>query len=276
MQGFKIRWYKTFELDCNWKLALEAFVEGYHVAGTHPELLDYSEDYTESRPYGIHGAFWQSSLKAPNNPYLMGRSRRRGGTRETDDFRNFLVSFTEDFDKELRAMVTSHSVAAAHQVMAELPANAAQAEVVESWMAKRKSIAAEKGIRWPDLTPEYMQNAHHVWHVFPNTVFLHASIDGLLWYRARPVKGNPDRCLYDVWSLERYAPGEEPAFQHEVYPDWRVADAGRILSQDYENVERVQRGMHSSAFRESRLNPLQEVVISNFHRALREWMKLEP
>jgi phenylpropionate dioxygenase-like ring-hydroxylating dioxygenase large terminal subunit len=276
LHNCRIRWYKTFELACNWKLVLEAFNEGYHVAGSHPELLQYSEDYTEALAYGLHGAYWQSSLKAPNNSLLMGRSRRLGGTHESDDFRKYLVRFTEDFDQELRAMVTTHAVAAARQVMEELPPTATQPQVIEKWMEKRKEIAAQKGINWPDLTPEYMNDAHHVWHVFPNTVFLHVSIDGVLWYRARPLKGNPERCLYDVWSLERYPEGEQPEYQHEVYPDWRVADPGRILAQDYGNLERVQRGMHSMAFRESRLNPRQEIVISNFHRALHDWLKLEP
>jgi hypothetical protein len=99
-------------------------------------------------------------------------------------------------------------------------------------------------------------------------------VDGLLWYRARPVKGDPDHCHYDVLSLERCSPEETPAFTHEVYPDWREANPGRILSQDYGNLERVQRGMKSSAFKESRLNPVQEICISNFHRALHEQLNI--
>jgi phenylpropionate dioxygenase-like ring-hydroxylating dioxygenase large terminal subunit len=267
---YKIRWYKTFELACNWKLVVEAFNEGYHVAGTHPHILNYLEDYTQGIVYGIHSAYWQSSAKAPNNPALIGRSRRRGGVSEGDDFRKFLVMFTEDFDEALRAMVTPEQIQAAHEVLAELPPTAPQADVIGLWMEKRKEIARQKGIKWFDVT-----NIEQVYHLFPNTVFLPTG-DGLLWYRARPIKGNPDRCLYDVYSLDRAPEGETPPFTHDVYPDWRAADPGRILAEDYENVERVQRGMKSSAFRESRLNPVQEICISNFHRGLRDWLKLEP
>lgn len=32
----RLRFYATFRLPCNWKVAPEAFEEGYHVAATHP------------------------------------------------------------------------------------------------------------------------------------------------------------------------------------------------------------------------------------------------
>jgi phenylpropionate dioxygenase-like ring-hydroxylating dioxygenase large terminal subunit len=272
LHEYKIKWYKTFELACNWKLVIEAFNEGYHVAGTHTSMLNYNEEYTEGKIYGMHSAYWQSAIKAPNNPAKIGRSRRRGGVTENDDYRKYLVMFVEDYYNELRAMVTAEQVQAAHEVAAELPATATQMEVLMAWMEKRKVIADKTGVVWPDIGPDHIEQ---VYHIFANTVFL-PTVDGLLWYRSRPIKGNPDRCYYDVYSLERRAPGDTPEFTHDIYPDWRVADPGRILSEDYANLEQVQRGMKSSAFRESRLNPVQELCISNFHRVLRDWLKLEP
>jgi phenylpropionate dioxygenase-like ring-hydroxylating dioxygenase large terminal subunit len=272
LHEYKIRWYKTFKLACNWKLVVEAFNEGYHVAATHSELLNYNEDYTECRPFGIHTCYWQSSVKAPNNPARIGRSRRRGGVTDADDFRKFLIMYTEDFDEALKAMVTAEQIEAAQEVLTELPATASQGEVMELWVRKRQELAKQKGVNWPEIDPSYVEQC---WHVFPNTVFL-PTVDGLLWYRSRPIKGDPDHCYYDVISLERAPVGETPEFSHEVYPDWRVAEPGRILSQDYENLERVQQGMKSSAYQESRLNPVQEICISNFHRALHQWMNLEP
>lgn len=270
LNEYKIRWYKTFELKCNWKLVLEAFNEGYHVAGTHTVMLNYFEDYTEGTVFGLHSAYWQSAAHNPNNALIIGRSRRRGGVGDDYDFRKPLLNYVEDFDEALRAMVTPEQVQAAREVLAELPATASQEEVLGLWIEKRKAIAAEKGIKWFDVP-----NIEQVYHVFPNTVFLPTG-DGLLWYRARPVKGDPDRCYYDVYSLDRAPVGVTPPFTHDVYPDWRVADPGRILAEDYENLEAVQRGMRSSAFKESRLNPVQEICITNFHRALREWLQLEP
>ena len=42
-------------IDCNWKTAIEAFMEPYHVEGTHTQLLKYGQYYAYSAAYGLHG-----------------------------------------------------------------------------------------------------------------------------------------------------------------------------------------------------------------------------
>ena len=32
------------EVDCNWKAGMEAFIEGYHVIGTHPQTVSFNGD----------------------------------------------------------------------------------------------------------------------------------------------------------------------------------------------------------------------------------------
>ena len=34
----RVDWWQGIRLQCNWKLALEAFMEGWHVRGTHTQL----------------------------------------------------------------------------------------------------------------------------------------------------------------------------------------------------------------------------------------------
>jgi len=41
----RIRSYQTIIFPINWKVALEAFVEGYHLSGTHPQLLRWGKPY---------------------------------------------------------------------------------------------------------------------------------------------------------------------------------------------------------------------------------------
>ncbi|CAH2917475.1 MAG: Rieske (2Fe-2S) domain protein [uncultured Paraburkholderia sp.] len=61
-EKMRYRWYKSIRLPCNWKVALEAFNEGYHVAATHPQLLDVAgDDVTRSFSYGRHGMFGYST-----------------------------------------------------------------------------------------------------------------------------------------------------------------------------------------------------------------------
>ncbi len=71
----RFRWYKTVILPCNWKVALEAFNEGYHVAATHPQLLRYTDDWTVSEAFGKHAMF----TYPPDNRPLGFPSRRLGG-----------------------------------------------------------------------------------------------------------------------------------------------------------------------------------------------------
>ena len=40
LETMRYRWYKSIRLPCNWKVALEAFNEGYHVAMAHPGLQE--------------------------------------------------------------------------------------------------------------------------------------------------------------------------------------------------------------------------------------------
>src|SRR5262245_14141664 len=48
----------TLDLACNWKTCVDAFNEAYHVQGTHPELLEYSDDVNVQIDfYGRHSRF---------------------------------------------------------------------------------------------------------------------------------------------------------------------------------------------------------------------------
>lgn len=51
----RYKWRNWVVFDCNWKTALEAFMEPYHVTGTHTQLLEYGEYYAYSKQYGLHG-----------------------------------------------------------------------------------------------------------------------------------------------------------------------------------------------------------------------------
>ena len=110
--------------------------------------------------------------------------------------------------------------------------------------------------------------------MFPNHVFL-PLIDGSIAYRARPYGDDPDKCIFDAWSLVRYPPGEEPELVREYYEDWTVDTKerfGLVLSQDFHNFGQVQKGMRCRGFSGSRTNPVQELEIPNMHRALYEYV----
>ena len=54
-EKMRFKWRQWVIYPSNWKTALEAFMEPYHVAGTHSQLLKYGEYYAYSKAYGLHG-----------------------------------------------------------------------------------------------------------------------------------------------------------------------------------------------------------------------------
>lgn len=268
-EKLRYKWYRTVVLPCNWKVVLEAFNEAYHVQQTHPQMLAYIEDYTNSAAYGRHGAFWYPPL--PEGKSRFARSSRLDQPSDPD-VRRYVLEYYEEMHHELDAMVTPRSYQAAQRLRTEVAADTPSGVVLQKLRQFQREAADADGAGWPELTPEEVIKSRQDWHVFPNLVYLHTAIDGVLAYRARPNGSDPDSCIYDIWSLVRYAPGKEPPLNREFYGNWRDHKWGRILTQDFTNLENVQRGMKSRAFRAARTNPVQEAAVSNFHRALREFV----
>ena len=50
----RCRWRRWIVFDCNWKVAMEAFDETYHVPGTHPEFMRFGNFVGWGRPQGKH------------------------------------------------------------------------------------------------------------------------------------------------------------------------------------------------------------------------------
>ena len=268
-EKLRYRWYKTAIVPANWKVALEFFNEFYHVQQAHPQLLSFTNDYSNSGGFGRHGKMW---FPAEGGAVPFDRSPRLPPKSEPD-YRNFVLDFVEKYHHELQAMVTPRNYQATQRLRDEVPADATPEEVLTKWFEFQIEAAEADGSGWPaHLTPEYMEQSGLDWHVFPNTVFLHGLVDGVLWYRARPNGTDHESCIFDVWSLERYPEGKEPALKREFYENWTDGDWPRIYVQDFVNIPEVQKGLRSRAFKGARTNPVQERAISHFHRTLREFM----
>ncbi|WP_298287287.1 SRPBCC family protein [Novosphingobium sp.] len=264
--GLRYHWRKSTILPCNWKVALEAFNEGYHVQTTHSQLLKYFDDMTTSYAHGRHGMFTYAE-SAP-----MGfRSPRLGGP-ESDDNRPLILAYMENMRETLNAITTDHGVVAGKRLMEEVPAGSNPYEVLGKFGQFIDEDAAAQGAQLPTMTMEQMMAGGVDWHLFPNQIMLQSTV-GLLGYRARPNGHDPHSCVWDVYSLRRYAPGAEPKVSVEWSDDLKdVGFWGKILVQDYDNMGEVHRGMRSRSFRGARTNPKQEVAVSNFHRALHDFI----
>jgi phenylpropionate dioxygenase-like ring-hydroxylating dioxygenase large terminal subunit len=271
-EKWRARWHKAVIVKCNWKVALEAFNEFYHVTATHAQLQRYQDDISRCEVHGIHGM-----MKYPAAMNRMwGSPAVRTGMPIPADYRKSVISALHEFEQTFKAIWSPRAVMASHRVMTELPADAPPEVVLGKMMQYWQEAAIAEGAGWPTITLEQMERAGYDWHVFPNFIFLMGP-DGGIFYRIRPNGDDPESCIFDIWSLVRYVPGGEPDVEHEFYDPWQKCDTlGLLLTQDFMNMEQVHRGMKSSGFAASRTNPLQESVLVNFHRVLREYLELSP
>jgi hypothetical protein len=267
LSAMRYRWYVSVKLPCNWKVAVEAFNEGYHVAGTHPQLLQGQGDdssYTET--FGRHGRFWNPM---PNRPF--GAPSARTGLPVPDDLRPGIIGYVDIIDRQLSAIYSRRDARPRRRLM-ELDPATPHMELMGKLIEFQKEAAIASGAGWPDITPMQMFEAGIDWHIFPNMVILPYA-DAALCYRALPDPQDPDRCTFEIYSLERYAPGAEPPLERQYFhgPDeWRnFSTVSEILQQDFNNMGEIQKGMKSRGFAGARPNPLQESTVSNFHRAHR-------
>ncbi len=267
-ENMRYRWALELHVDCNWKVALEAFMEGYHVAATHSQLLEIAgDDYTQSFSRGIHSHFgyWDT------NP-IMGTPSPRLKREMPKDARPGVVEFFRQMEEDFGAIFTDRDYEAAKKVFDALPADADPMTVFGTAVMLGQKAAEEEGCGYPpNLTPEAMYKAGTGWNIFPNCVSL-PYFDGAVWYRARPNGDDPSKCIFNIWSLKRYGPGKEPGAKTEVHENIEGKSFGLIVDQDVANMTKVQKGMKSRAFDVARPNPVQEVEISNLHKHLERYV----
>lgn len=258
-------WRKSIIMPCNWKVALEAFDEGYHVQTTHRQLLAYIDDVTYSEARGKHGMFGYAPTR------LFGLPSPRLGEPK-GDIRRGLYLFNKEIWDTLKATTTLEMLAAAKRLEQEVPEDADPFTVYGAFAQFHREEAAKANRPFPEVPIETMIASGTDWHVFPNFVFLHQPTN-MLWYRARPNGDDPDSCIFEINVIERFAEGAEPPADVEHGGnDWSKVDWGLILAQDFQNMGEVQKGMKSRGFKGARTNPVQERAISNFHQVYHHYL----
>lgn len=266
----RYRWYVSVKVPSNWKVGLEAFNEGYHVYTTHPQVRGVSDDITRSQAHGDHSNFGYPTARPGGAP-----SARTGAPIPTD-FREPIITMYDALSKQLNAMWTERDAEAVRRLRTELRPNASPEE---AWMKTYEVIKEAweaSGAGFPRATLMDLFKAGMDWHIFPNLIIL-PQFCGALVYRVRPDGDNPDHCIFEVYSLQRYAPGAEPPLKRrymwgpEEYKQFGE-EVSIIQHQDFANMSEVQQGMKSRGFPGCRPNPLQETAVYNLHRVIHRYL----
>jgi Rieske 2Fe-2S family protein len=205
LDEMRIAWYKRVVLPANWKTALDAFIESWHVPGTHPQLLradkqgspatiaegqSYTKMYNELfRYHSRHADF--ARYGDEGNP--SGLRAQFGGTAQSI-FTNVTYNL-----RELRALYLKTDLLAAGELLASDDPDGPGTGVRYTELRKKHARAA--GIDIPELSADQLRSAMFDWHMFPNTAFL-LDMGCAIAYRSRPNGLDPDTCIFDVQGLE--------------------------------------------------------------------------
>ncbi len=265
----RYKWRQWAIYPCNWKTAIEAFLEPYHVAGTHTQLLAYGDYYAASKQYGWHSV---SLYDTRDDKFKMSQSSGTVRAGIGDDARvSTYELIRENYETVNYTASTETLVAAASRLKDELPQGTPPADVIAHWMASAKRDDAARGVVWPEVPPDIQAESGLAWGLFPNQNILHGVTFAGPSYRVRPYGNDPDKCIFESYALERFPDGDAPKTEWvEAAPT--AENWGPVLVQDFSNMEFVQKGMKSSGFRGPLPNPHQEQKVINLHRNLAHFM----
>jgi phenylpropionate dioxygenase-like ring-hydroxylating dioxygenase large terminal subunit len=267
-EKMRFKWRQWVVYPSNWKTALEAFMEPYHVQGTHPQFLKYGDYYAFSKAYGLHGVSGfderDPGLKMKSSSTITRAGKGKDARKSIYDLQY------ENYTTVNYASGTETLLNAARRLVDELPEDTPPQEVFKHWFASARADDAKRGVIWPTITEENLAEAGLAWHIFPNMAVLQG-ITFALCYRARPYGDDPNQCIFESYALERFPEGEEPKTEW-VYAEPTAEKWGSVLAQDFSNMQWVQKGMKSRGFRGTLPNQHQERKITNFHRNLARYM----
>jgi phenylpropionate dioxygenase-like ring-hydroxylating dioxygenase large terminal subunit len=234
-------------MGCNWKVALEAFIEAYHTKTVHPQLLPSAADsMTEYDVYGPHVSRMITAVGVQSDH----------------------LDRTLDETEIVRAMVDRDA-----EVTVE-PGSTARRVLADR---VRASLGERTGRDHAHLTDaEALDGIEYL--LFPNLMpWAGAGVLTPFVYRFRPNGNDPESCVIDIMILEQVPEGGDrpPAAPTRVLgPEETWADVdelgvfGRVFNQDGATFARIQRGLRASVRPSLTLARYQESRIRHLHATL--------
>jgi nitrite reductase/ring-hydroxylating ferredoxin subunit len=249
----RVEWWRGTVAPVNWKLAMAAFMEGYHVMGTHPQLLP-------------------PNARGKNAFYRGGRlgSTREAAAAQKDSASIVAASirYLREQGRGMEGYVHEKDIRVAEGLRnIELPDDPSLAAKVYREALNDAIVRWNRGAGIPiaDINEIEAQGfMPGVYFAYPN-FFLLLYFGNAVFYRFRPL--GAEEILFEMGSMTLFPAGEEPEFTREI--EMLAPDDKRwplVPAQDLANLPAQQRGCHAAGFEFMRLSRDVEGLISMFEQ----------
>ncbi len=249
-------------LDCNWKVVMDAFQEGYHIQAVHPELISAMDESKER--YGFFG-----DHSVATGPFGDANLAEFGPEQQVESVRGLPATFPGVVE-----------VLPRFEEMVEVYRGLDGALVFPEGISGRlllqqatREVLTAKGLDVSGLTDIQMSDNHfHL--VFPNLFMTIRAGEATCIISAPHPGGDPNRCTWQVLGLQWFPPELR---DEKREPLREIAEGDHFpyflaLEQDYTMMQRQQKGLRNQALGEMALTR-QEVRLAHFHAALDSWIE---
>jgi phenylpropionate dioxygenase-like ring-hydroxylating dioxygenase large terminal subunit len=271
-------WWKAIPVAANWKVAQEAFFEGYHVPATHPQLERKAADFIFGGQMGreVQFAHWNVEYEAfpRGHGRFYGKKTPMAGNvqAQNGDAVTAMAARLKLLADGMDAQVLQGDI----DVLLTLQGKELQAgsNLGAEYVKALYATAAAEQRPMPEPTAQNLGMWGGEIFIFPNFMILPQSGNAMM-YRARPHGTDPDRCIFEIFSTKTYPAAVTPprAVVQQVTNIHDPEQVRLIPRQDLGNIPRMQKGLHSMAMRQTWLAANQEKIILNMHQEMDRYLR---
>jgi len=250
-------------LNCNWKVVMDAFSEGYHIIGVHPELLSVTGVEAGATRHGFYG-----DHRMVVRPFEVKNLDEVGLEEQVEAIR----SLTSTFPSVKEVLPLFEEMVAGYRNAKgglDLPEGVTIRKILQK--ATRQSLTA-LGLDVSGLSDDQMSD-NQAWYFFPNFFATIRAGEMTVILTVPHPSGDPGRCIWHVTAYKWLPPELREAQRAELVV---VEEPGSYpyflaLQQDYDQMQRQQEGLSNVALKSARL-VREEVNVVRFHQVLDRYM----
>ncbi|MBW8785707.1 MAG: aromatic ring-hydroxylating dioxygenase subunit alpha [Novosphingobium sp.] len=247
-------------LNCNWKVVMDAFQEGYHIQGIHPELIPAMDESRER--YSFFGD--HSVATAPfgaSNLADISTEAQVAAIRELPATFPGVVAVLPRFEE----LVSEHRGPGGEIAFAD---GITARRLLQQ--ATRETLTAT-GLDVSALTDDQLSD-NQFFLLFPNFFLTIRAGEATFISSVPHPDGDPNRCIWHVTGYMWFPPEQRAEVRAALVDEPRDFEYFLALQQDYEQMQRQQNGLRQRGLEHMTLTR-QEVRLAYFHSVLDSWLE---